>query len=90
MRFNMINWLLETVSLILVMFVENVFLNILVNSCGNLLPPVLLYVNQFFFKVYFLGIEENRKLAREHFMSRIWLFTKNKDKMSSPIQDKET
>ena len=29
MRFNMINWLLETVSLILVMFVENVFLNIL-------------------------------------------------------------
>ena len=38
MRFNMINWLLETVSLVLVMFKENVFLNILyllVNSCGT-------------------------------------------------------
>ena len=38
MRFNMINWLLETVSLVLVMFGKNVFLNILyllVNSCGT-------------------------------------------------------
>ena len=79
MRFNMINWLLETVSLVLVMFKENVFLNILyllVNSCGTPL------VNQFniyffwyftdsFFLVYFLGMEENRRVVREHFQSMI-------------------
>ena len=44
MQFNMINWLLEMISLILVMFVENVFLNILyllVNSCGT--PLVILF-----------------------------------------------
>ena len=44
MQFNMINWLLEMISLILVMFKENVFLNILyllVNSCGT--PLVILF-----------------------------------------------
>ena len=46
MRFNMINWLTETVSLILVMFVENVFLNILLNSCGT---PLVIYFHLFCF-----------------------------------------
>ena len=44
MQFNMMNWLLEIISLIPVMFVENVFLNILyllVNSCGT--PMVILF-----------------------------------------------
>ena len=44
MQFNMMNWLLEIISLIPVMFVENVFLNILyllVNSCGT--PLVILF-----------------------------------------------
>ena len=44
MRFNMINWLLETVSLILVMIKDDVFLTIfylLVNSCGT--PLVILF-----------------------------------------------
>ena len=38
MRFNMINWLLETMSLVLVSFGQSVFFNILyilVNSCGT-------------------------------------------------------
>ena len=38
MRFNMMNWLLETVSLILVMIKDNVFMSIiylLVTSCGT-------------------------------------------------------
>ena len=44
MRFNMINWLLETVSLILFLIKNNVFLTILyvlVNSCGT--PLVILF-----------------------------------------------
>ena len=41
-----------------------------------------------FFLVYFLGIEENRRLAREHFQSRMRIFTKNKDKVT-PIKDKD-
>ena len=35
----------------------------------------------FFFLVYFLGIEENRRLAREHFQSRIRIFTRHKDRV---------
>ena len=68
MRFNMINWLVDTVSLFLVIFGESLFLIILyylVTSCG---APL----------VYYLGIEENRRLAREHFQSRIRMFRKNK------------
>ena len=64
MRFNMINWLLETVSLVLVMFVEKQILTILyllVTSCGTPL-------------VYYLGIEENRQKAREYFQSRMRIF----------------
>ena len=44
MRFNMINWLLETVSLILYLNKNDVFLTvlyILVNSCGT--PLVILF-----------------------------------------------
>ena len=45
MRFNMINWLLETTSLILVIIKVDVFLTIfylLVNSCGT--PLVILFI----------------------------------------------
>ena len=68
MRFNMMNWLLETISLVLVMIGEyklSIILYLLVTSCGTPL-------------VYYLGIEENRRLAREHFNSRIRIFKKNK------------
>ena len=67
MRFNMMNWLLETISLVLVMIGEkklSTILYVLFTSCGTPL-------------VYYLGIEENRRLAREYFNSRIRIF-KNK------------
>ena len=64
----MINWLVETVSLIMVMFGENllfIILYLLVTSCSTPL-------------VYYLGIEENRRVAREYFQSRMRIFRKNK------------
>ena len=66
MQFNMFNWLLETVSLILVAIVPSLLLDILyilVTSCG---PPL----------VYYLGIEENRQQAKKQFQSRIRIFRK--------------
>ena len=96
MQFNMMNWLLESISLIPVMFVENVFLNILyllVNSCGTplvILFSLLFYINKsYFFSVYFLGIEENRRIARENFQSRMRIFKRNKNKVAR-LKDKET
>ena len=96
MQFNMMNWLLEMISLIPVMFVENVFLNILyllVNSCGTplvILFSLLFYINKsYFFLVYFLGIEENRRIARENFQSRMRIFKRNKNKVAR-LKDKET
>ena len=68
MQFNMINWLLETVSLILVMIKTNQIFNILyvlVTSCGTPL-------------VYCLGIEKNRQTAREYFQSRMRVFKKKR------------
>ena len=53
MQFNMMNWLLEIISLIPVMFVENVFLNILyllVNSCGT---PLVNLFNLIFFSYFY-------------------------------------
>ena len=67
MRFNMINWLLETVSMVLVLIMKKpIFTNfyLLVTSCGTPL-------------VYFLGIEENRQKAREYFQSRMRIRKKN-------------
>ena len=41
----------------------------------------------FYFLVYFLGIEENRRLARKHFHSRMRIFTKTR---VTPDKDKDT
>ena len=74
MQFNMINWLLETVSLTLVMFDEKTFFRILyllVTSCGTPL-------------VYYLGFEDNRKKAREYFQSRMKIFNKKEPHTQSP------
>ena len=85
MRFNMINWLLETVSLLLVMFNEKQILTILyllITSCGTPL-------------VYYLGIEENRQKAREYFQSRMRILKKDhhadipkKRRMNNDISNK--
>ena len=61
MKFNMINWVLETFSTILVLMkVNRIFyiLYLFVNATGTPL-------------VYYLGIEENRKSAKEYFKSNI-------------------
>ena len=80
----MINWLLETVSLLLVMFNEKQILTILyllITSCGTPL-------------VYYLGIEENRQKAREYFQSRMRIFKKyhadipKKRRMNNEISNK--
>ena len=65
-RFNMINWILETVGLIPVIFLEEqmfTILYLLVTSCGTPL-------------VYYLGIEENRQKAKEYFQSRMRILKK--------------
>ena len=61
MKFNMINWVLETFSTILVLMKANrifYMLYIFVNATGTPL-------------VYYLGIEANRKSAKEYFKSNI-------------------
>ena len=57
MKFNLINYILETVSMILMLIFKEeviILLYLLTNSCGTPL-------------VYYLGIEENRKQAEEYF-----------------------
>ena len=62
MKFNLVNWILETCTTILVAIVPPyryfTLLYILVNSCGTPL-------------VYFLGIEENRTMAKEYLKANI-------------------
>ena len=61
MKFNMINWVLETLCTILVLMkVNRIFyiLYLFINATGTPL-------------VYYLGIEENRKSAKEYFKSNI-------------------
>ena len=68
MKFNMINWVLETFSTILVLIKQNrifYILYIFINATGTPL-------------VYYLGIEENRKAAKEYFRSNIRIFKKPK------------
>ena len=70
MKFNMFNWILETLINILILSGSNrifTILYILVMSCGTPL-------------VYFMGIEENRKQAEEHFKSNIKIFKSKKTK----------
>ena len=56
MKFNLINYLVETLSGILFLVVKNFFVDmlyLLLNCCGTPL-------------VYYLGIEENRKRAEQY------------------------
>ena len=57
MKYNLLNYILESVSVVLMITVDDYFIDILyvtINCCGTPL-------------VYFLGIEENRELAQEYF-----------------------
>ena len=83
MKFNMFNWILETLINVLILSGnKRIFsiLYILVMSCGTPL-------------VYFMGIEENRKKAKEHFESNIQMLKpKNKVKqidVENPVNNED-
>ena len=70
MKFNMFNWILESLGTFLVLVFRNRILTILyviILSCGTPL-------------VYFLGIEENRSKIREYFIANIRTFSKKNKK----------
>ena len=75
MKFNMINWILETIVNILIL-IDNSRLStiiyVLIMSGGTPL-------------VYFMGIEENRKMAKEHFKTHIKIFKKKNQVQASAI-----
>ena len=69
MKFNMFNWMLETVSTFMMFIFINRFstlLYVLVNSCGTPL-------------VYVMGIEENRNMAKEYFKYRMRIFSRKSE-----------
>ena len=80
MKFNMFNWILDTISTLLVMIVNPVkyftLLYILVISCGTPL-------------VYFMGIEENRNMAKEYIKLNMRIFQK-KNKIKTVTVDNST
>ena len=84
MKFNLINWALETVSTILVIIIPGeiiIIVYILINSCGTPL-------------VYFMGIEENRQATKRLLMSKIRIVqkannVKNENEMEMEI-DRES
>ena len=67
MKYNLLNYILESVSVVLMITVDDYFIDILyvtINCCGTPL-------------VYFLGIEENREHAQEYFRSHVKFFRKS-------------
>ena len=74
MKFNMINWALESLGTLFIIVLPSsgfFIVYMLLSSCGT---PV----------VYFLGIEENMKTAREIGMKKLKFVTKNKTKIVQP------
>ena len=67
MKCNLLNYILESVSVVLMITVDDYFIDILyvtINCCGTPL-------------VYFLGIEENREHAMDYFRSHVKYFRKS-------------
>ena len=61
MRFNLMNWLLEAISLILASIGENIFWNflyLLLNSIGTplVVQPTFVVCYMYFYQSYFLGL----------------------------------
>ena len=76
MKFNMINWLIETLVNILILIDHSRLSTILYVTIMSVGTPL----------VYFMGIEENRKLAKEHFKSQIKIFKrKTQESVSIPM-----
>ena len=75
MKFNFLNWMLETITILIVVINPNELMNVIynfVNSCGT---PF----------VYFLGIEENRKAMKQNLVTKMNVA----HKMLTPGQDQE-
>ena len=69
MKFNMINWVLETIVNILILIDDSRLSTILYVFIMSVGTPL----------VYFMGIEENRQIAKEHFKSHIKIFKKKNE-----------
>ena len=64
MKFNMLNWVLETIVNILILFNISKLTIVIYITFMSVGTPL----------VYFMGIEENRKMAKEHFKTHIKIF----------------
>ena len=76
MKFNLLNWILETISTIFVIVIKNTYYSViylLIISCGTPL-------------VYYLCIEENRKQAQARFREHIKKFKKSRNNESTTLE----
>ena len=77
MKFNLWNWILETISTLIVIIIKNSYstvIYLLITSCGTPL-------------VYYLGIEENRRQAKARFKEHIKMFKKSRNNDPEPIKE---
>ena len=79
MKFNLLNWILETLCTLIVILIKNTYstvIYLLIISCGTPL-------------VYYLGIEENRRQAQARFREHIKMFKKSSNNESTTVEEKE-
>lgn len=77
MKFNLLNWILETICTLIVILIKNTYstvIYLLIISCGTPL-------------VYYLGIEENRRQAQAHFREHIKMFKKSRNNESTTLEE---
>ena len=76
MKFNLFNWILETISTLIVILIKNTYstvIYLLITSCGTPL-------------VYYLGIEENRRQAKARFREQIKMFKKSRKNEPTTVE----
>ena len=76
MKFNLWNWILETISTLIVIIIKNSYstvIYLLITSCGTPL-------------VYYLGIEENRRQAQARFREHIKMFKKSRNNEQTTVE----
>ena len=76
MKFNLWNWILETISTLIVIIIKNSYstvIYLLITSCGTPL-------------VYYLGIEENRRQAKARFKEHIKMFKKGRNNEQTTVE----
>ena len=75
MKFNFLNWMLETITILIVVINPNELMNVIYNFVNSSGTPL----------VYFLGIEENRKAMKQNLVTKMNVA----HKMLTPGQDQE-